>query len=88
MSACKEVDGVTEYGVYICDTASNSNTRTPKNAANARLIAAAPDLLEAALLAREFIRRIAGTMPIAANGESLTLTKLSNAIAKAEGVEQ
>jgi hypothetical protein len=35
------------FGVYICDTANNKATRTPENAANARLIAAAPELLEA-----------------------------------------
>jgi hypothetical protein len=32
---------------YICDTANNRATRTPENEANARLIAAAPELLEA-----------------------------------------
>ena len=52
--------------------------------ANARLISAAPELLEAARMAHEFITRIANTMPVAANGESLTLIKLSVAISKAE----
>ena len=41
------------------------------------------DLLEAACMAHEFITRIANTMPVAANGESLTLLKLSAAISKA-----
>lgn len=31
----------------ICDTAANNKSRTPENEANARLIAAAPDLLAA-----------------------------------------
>lgn len=31
----------------ICDTAHNQRTRTPENEANAKLIAAAPDLLAA-----------------------------------------
>lgn len=31
----------------ICDTASNKATRTPENEANARLIAAAPTMLDA-----------------------------------------
>lgn len=59
---------------------------TAERKANARLIAASPDLLEAARMAHEFITRIANTMPVAANGESLTLIKLSAAIAKAEGL--
>lgn len=33
----------------ICDTAHNSATRTAENLANARLIASAPELLEAAM---------------------------------------
>lgn len=31
----------------ICDTANNAKTRTPENAANARLISAAPEMYEA-----------------------------------------
>lgn len=47
MSANRVVEGRTIWGVYICDTANNPKTRTPENAANARLIAAAPDMLAA-----------------------------------------
>ena len=38
----------------ICDTAHNMKTRTAENEANARLIAAAPDFLEAAKLTEDF----------------------------------
>jgi len=41
---CHSIGG--DIGV-ICDTASNAKTRTLENRANARLISAAPELLEA-----------------------------------------
>lgn len=41
---CHSVGG--DIGV-ICDTANNAKTRTEENMANAKLIAAAPELLEA-----------------------------------------
>ena len=41
--------------VVICDTATNKATRTPENAANARLISMAPELLEAAINLRDAI---------------------------------
>lgn len=37
---------LTGYGRCICDTANNAKTRNAENAANARLIAAAPELAE------------------------------------------
>jgi len=49
-----------------------------------RAVNAHDALLEAAIMAQEFITRIANTMPVAANGESLTLLKLSAAISLAE----
>jgi hypothetical protein len=93
MSACKEVNGVTEYGVYICDTANNSNTRTPENAANARLIAAAPMQFELIIALRSDLRQTLyewasryGVKPF--HGGYAREQALDAAIAKAEGVEQ
>jgi hypothetical protein len=42
---CGRID--TDRICVICDTAHNAKSRTPENEANARLIAAAPDLLAA-----------------------------------------
>jgi len=43
IAAVEEPFGV----VVVCDTANNAKTRTPENAANANLIAAAPEMYEA-----------------------------------------
>lgn len=47
-SGCRVCAGVGGPDIkVICDTANNKATRTPENAANAALIAAAPELLAA-----------------------------------------
>jgi hypothetical protein len=46
LSVARDESGDITRCVYICDTANNAKTRTPENKANARLIAAAPELLE------------------------------------------
>lgn len=51
--------------------------------ANAKLIAASPDLLEACVSALDWINRFAGDAPIVFGGESELAEKLSAAIAKA-----
>lgn len=73
-----------EYTVFsvepvtvICHTALNKNTRTPKALANARLIAAAPDLLEA--ITPAVLRCLRD------NGFDASYRKLAAAIAKATG---
>ena len=67
------------------DTAGGLSTR----AANARLIAAAPDLLAACEAAAEFIRNGAGlgciARPVPGSRESTTLAVLQAAIARARG---
>lgn len=45
----RDAQGIVTDFHYICDTANNKATRTPENAANAKLIAAAPDMAEALL---------------------------------------
>lgn len=52
---CHSVDG--DIGV-ICDTANNKATRTAENMANAKLIAAAPELLAVVELVREEVPRL------------------------------
>ncbi len=49
----------------ICDTANNKASRNPENAANARLIAAAPDLLAACEVAEAFVAAWAGHYAVA-----------------------
>ena len=73
---CAEPNGKIEV---ICDTANNKETRNEENAANARLIAAAPELLAACENAMEIIdhRNNITFMELAA--------QLRAAIAKAKG---
>jgi hypothetical protein len=61
----------------ICDTANNKASRTPENEANARLIAAAPDLLEALKAAVPIMRRAPG-------GYGAEIDDALAAVAKAE----
>jgi hypothetical protein len=84
MSANKHVHGGVEFGVYICDTANNKATRTPEAAANARLIAAAPDLLAALEAAKEEIRLIRMKDANVVYNPALQ-SMMSAAIAKARG---
>lgn len=70
----------------ICDTATNNKTRTEENAANARLIAAAPDLLAAckeALQMCDEAYQATGYVKIASTSEQRL--RLEAAIAKATG---
>lgn len=90
---CASVDDPEKFR-YICDTANNAKTRNNENAANARLIAASPDLLAAckALLAvvdgsAEFVIAFDEGAPrdgvIANLNYAIDLSRV--AVAKAEG---
>ena len=81
MSANKVVHGGVEFGIYICDTANNAKTRTPENAANARLIAAAPELL---IALKQITAAYRACYPEDSAGLPKSITDAHAAIAKAE----
>lgn len=80
---CHSVGG--DIGV-ICDTANNAKTRTEENMANAKLIAAAPELLEALEELYAVVRGESNWLLNEDSGGDAALDeKIRNAIEKATG---
>lgn len=73
-----------ESGIYICETWTIGDHPCAEEEANARLIAAAPELLEAAKKMREYLELVGcGSY----QGDMAMLDIIRAAIAKAEGEE-
>jgi hypothetical protein len=69
----------------ICDVATNKESRTPESEANARLIAAAPDLLAACKAAIEEFRHLGQAMGEMTPPKTVDVwNRVEAAIAKAE----